>query len=82
MTQKDYYTIYHEMGHTYNQLFYWDQPYMFRETANPAFHEAVGDALSRSAMGPVHLQKIGLLEKKKGAMENKGKAHCFLYKSY
>lgn len=36
-------------------------PYVFREGANPGFHEAVGDVLSLSVSTPKHLNKVGLL---------------------
>ena len=62
VNHQDYRVIYHELGHIYNFLFYWNQPYWFRNTANPAFHEAVGDALSLSALSAVHLEKLGLLK--------------------
>ena len=50
------------MGHIYYFLYYWDQPYIFRDSANPGFHEAVGDTLSLSVSTPQHLVKIGLLD--------------------
>jgi len=42
---------------------------MFRESANPGFHEAVGDTLSLSVSTPQHLFKIGLLD---NYVEDKG----------
>ena len=71
---RDYDLIYHELGHIYNFLFYGNQPYLFRDTANPAFHEAVGDALSLSAMSATHLKKIDLL--KTGAV-SKGRPYHY-----
>lgn len=55
-------TTHHEMGHIYYFLSYWDQPYIFRDSANPGFHEAVGDTISLSVSTPQHLVKIGLLK--------------------
>ena len=55
-------TTHHEMGHIYYFLSYWDQPYIFRDSANPGFHEAVGDTMSLSVSTPQHLVKIGLLK--------------------
>lgn len=34
------------MGHIHYFLSYRDQSYLFRDGANPAFHEAIADALS------------------------------------
>ena len=49
------------MGHIYYFLLFWDQPYIFRDSANPGFHEAVGDTMSLSVFTPQHLIRIGLL---------------------
>ena len=62
LTHYDYMTVHHEIGHIYNYLFYKDKPFIFRQSANPAFTEALGDALALSAMTPTHLKKMGLLE--------------------
>lgn len=40
---------------------YASQPFIYRESPNPAFHEAVAHAVGLNIGGPVHLQKIGLL---------------------
>lgn len=40
---------------------YTSQPFIYRESPNPAFHEAVAHAIGLNVGGPVHLQKIGLL---------------------
>lgn len=42
---------------------YVNQPLVFREGANPGFHEAIGDVIALSVSTPKHLQKIGLLDK-------------------
>ena len=55
-------TTHHEMGHVYYFMSFWHQPYIYRDSANPAFHEAVGDTMSLSVSTPQHLAKIGLLE--------------------
>lgn len=62
ITQSDYETVHHEMGHIEYYLLYKDQPLPFRTGANPGFHEAVGDAISLSVNNPRHLQTIGLLK--------------------
>ena len=63
MTQEDFITIHHELGHIYYYLLYWDQPVGYRAGANPGFHEAVGDTIALSVQTPDHLKAIGLLEK-------------------
>lgn len=61
VTQDWLVTTHHEMGHVYYFMLFWDQPYIFRDSANPGFHEAVGDTMSLSVSTPQHLAKIGLL---------------------
>jgi len=63
INQDDYITIHHELGHIYYDLLYWNQPYTFRDGANPGFHEAVGDVLALSVQTPDHLKAVGLLDK-------------------
>ncbi|KAK8746314.1 hypothetical protein OTU49_017362, partial [Cherax quadricarinatus] len=62
VTTEDLITIHHEMGHIQYDIQYRNQPFIFRDGANPGFHEAVGDVLALSASTPHHLQSIGLLE--------------------
>lgn len=40
---------------------YTSQPFVYRESPNPAFHEAVAHAIGLNVGGPVHLQRMGLL---------------------
>lgn len=62
-TLTDLLTIHHEMGHVYYYILYQKQPFVFRNGANPGFHEAVGDSISLS-INPLHLYNIGLIKKK------------------
>ncbi|KAF9415825.1 hypothetical protein HW555_006652 [Spodoptera exigua] len=55
-------TTHHEMGHIQYYLQYKDQPVVYREGANPGFHEAVGDVIALSVATPKHLRVMGLLE--------------------
>ncbi|XP_015606240.1 angiotensin-converting enzyme [Cephus cinctus] len=55
-------TAHHEMGHIEYYLQYKDQPIVYREGANPGFHEAIGDVMALSASTPGHFKKIGLLD--------------------
>ncbi|ESO94196.1 hypothetical protein LOTGIDRAFT_215685 [Lottia gigantea] len=61
ITMEDLITIHHEMGHVEYFLQYKDQPSVFRDGANPGFHEAIGDTIALSVSTPKHLRKIGLL---------------------
>ncbi|CAG9795383.1 unnamed protein product [Diatraea saccharalis] len=54
-------TVHHEMGHVQYYLQYRHQPFVFREGANPGFHEAVGDTIALSVSSPKHLRSIGLI---------------------
>jgi peptidyl-dipeptidase A len=40
---------------------YTSQQFIYRESPNPAFHEAVAHAVGLNVGGPVHLSKLGLL---------------------
>ncbi|KAH9508610.1 hypothetical protein Btru_052156 [Bulinus truncatus] len=55
-------TIHHEMGHIQYFLQYADKPISFRQGANPAFHEAVGELILLSVKTPEHMHSIGLLK--------------------
>src|SRR5271166_483228 len=57
----DFSTIHHELGHNFYQRAYSRQPYLFRNSANSGFHEAIGDTIALS-ITPEYLKKIGLLE--------------------
>lgn len=58
---QDFITIHHEMGHIQYYILYKNQSIVFREGANPGFHEAVGDTMALSVSTPKHLKRIGLL---------------------
>lgn len=61
-TAEDFITIHHELGHNFYQRAYNTQPYLYKNSANDGFHEAVGDTIALSAT-PAYLVKIGLLDK-------------------
>lgn len=48
-------------GHIQYYILYKDQPFVFREGANPGFHEAVGDLIAISASTPHHLSLVEFL---------------------
>ncbi len=58
---EDFRTIHHELGHNYYQRAYNRHSYLFRNSANDGFHEAIGDTLSLS-ITPKYLVQIGLIE--------------------
>ena len=60
-TEEDFSTIHHELGHNYYQRAYNRLPILFRDSANQAFHEAIGDTIALSVT-PEYLVKIGLLD--------------------
>ncbi|GFY78990.1 angiotensin-converting enzyme, partial [Trichonephila inaurata madagascariensis] len=62
INMEDFITVHHEMGHIEYYLQYAHQPLVFREGANPGFHEAVGDTIALSVATPKHLESVGLLE--------------------
>jgi peptidyl-dipeptidase A len=58
---EDFQVVHHELGHDYYGLLYARQPYLYRDGAIDAFHEAVGDVIALSAT-PGYLKEIGLIE--------------------
>ncbi|XP_063603044.1 angiotensin-converting enzyme-like [Penaeus indicus] len=54
----DLVTVHHEMGHIEYFMAYKNQPHVFRESANPGFHEAIGDLISLSVSTPTHLEDV------------------------
>ncbi len=61
ITSEDFTTIHHELGHNFYQRAYNAQPFLFRDSANDGFHEAIGDTIALSVT-PEYLVKIGLLQ--------------------
>ena len=70
-TEEDFTTIHHELGHNFYQRAYKDQPFIFRDSANQAFHEALGDTIALSVT-PEYLVKIGLLDRAPDASRDIG----------
>jgi len=62
ITQEDYATVHHELGHIEYFLMYNKHPITFRDGANPGFHEAIGDVISLSVATPKHMAKLGYIE--------------------
>src|SRR5215472_2548217 len=61
ITQEDFTTIHHELGHNFYQRAYNGQVFLFRDSANDGFHEAVGDTIALS-ITPEYLVKLGFLK--------------------
>jgi peptidyl-dipeptidase A len=59
---EDFVTVHHELGHNFYQRAYNQQPFLFRDSANDGFHEALGDAVALSVT-PGYLVEIGLLDR-------------------
>ncbi|WP_373277986.1 M2 family metallopeptidase [Ferrimonas marina] len=70
-TGEDFRVIHHELGHNIYQRAYQHQPFLFKESANDGFHEAIGDVISLS-ITPAYLKQIGLLEKEPPAESDIG----------
>jgi peptidyl-dipeptidase A len=60
ITEEDFRTIHHELGHNFYQRAYSNQPPLFQNSANDGFHEAVGDTIALSVT-PEYLKEIGLI---------------------
>jgi peptidyl-dipeptidase A len=61
ITEEDFRTIHHELGHNFYQRAYNTQPPLFQGSANDGFHEAVGDTIALSVT-PDYLKTIGLID--------------------
>jgi peptidyl-dipeptidase A len=62
ITEEDFSTIHHELGHNIYQRAYRNLPPLYRGSANDGFHEGIGDTIALS-ITPEYLQKIGLLDR-------------------
>ena len=60
----DFVTVHHELGHNYYQRAYNKQPYLYLDSANDGFHEAIGDMIALSVT-PEYLVQTGLLDRSK-----------------
>ncbi len=60
INEEDFSVVHHELGHNYYQMAYSGKPFLFRESANDAFHEAIGDTVALSVTPP-YLKQLGLI---------------------
>jgi len=70
-TAEDFRTIHHELGHNYYQRAYNKLPYIYRNSANDGFHEAIGDVIALSVT-PKYLKQIGLIKQEPDASKDLG----------
>jgi peptidyl-dipeptidase A len=61
-TEEDLTTIHHELGHNFYQRAYNRKTFLYKNSANDAFHEAIGDTIALSVT-PAYLVEIGLIGK-------------------
>ena len=62
INEEDFTTVHHELGHNYYQMAYSTKPFLFRDSANDGFHEAIGDTIALSVT-PNYLKQLGFIEK-------------------
>jgi len=62
VNQEDFLTVNHEMGHTQYQMQYKNLSHLYRDGANPGFHEGVADILALAAGSASYLQQLGLID--------------------
>lgn len=62
INEEDFTTVHHELGHNYYQMAYSTKPFLFRDSANDGFHEAIGDTIALSVTPP-YLKQLGLIDK-------------------
>lgn len=61
ITEEQFGTLHHELGHIYYYLMYKDLPPIFKGGAHDGFHEAIGDTIQLS-MTPAYLKAKGLID--------------------
>ena len=61
INEEDFTVVHHELGHNYYQMAYAPKPFLFRDSANDAFHEAIGDTIALSVTPP-YLKQLGLIQ--------------------
>ena len=62
INEEDFSTVHHELGHNYYQMAYSTKPFLFRDSANDGFHEAIGDTIALSVT-PAYLKQLSLIDK-------------------
>jgi peptidyl-dipeptidase A len=62
INDEDFRTVHHELGHNFYQRAYNNLPFLYQDSANDGFHEAVGDTIALS-ITPEYLKEIGLINR-------------------
>ncbi|MEW6128162.1 MAG: M2 family metallopeptidase [Acidobacteriota bacterium] len=62
INDEDFVTVHHELGHNFYQMAYAPQPYLYQDSANDGFHEAIGDTIALSVT-PEYLKRLGFIDK-------------------
>jgi peptidyl-dipeptidase A len=70
-TAEDFGVIHHELGHNFYQRAYNHLPWLYRGSANQAFHEALGDAVALSVT-PSYLVRLGYIQQEPAAAADLG----------
>lgn len=70
-TEEDFVTVHHELGHNFYQRAYNRQPFLFRDSANDGFHEAIGDTIALS-ITPAYLKSLGYISAEPPASKDIG----------
>jgi peptidyl-dipeptidase A len=71
ITAEEFAVVHHELGHNFYQRAYNKQPYLFRESANDGFHEAIGDTIALS-ITPGYLKTLGFISAEPAASKDVG----------
>jgi peptidyl-dipeptidase A len=71
ISDEDFTTIHHELGHNFYQRAYNRAPFLFRDGAHDGFHEAIGDAIALS-LTPSYLKQIGLIDQEPDPAQDLG----------
>ena len=71
INDEDFRTVHHELGHNFYQRAYNNLPFLFQDSANDGFHEAVGDTIALS-ITPEYLKEIGLIDQVPDASKDIG----------
>jgi peptidyl-dipeptidase A len=71
INDEDFRTVHHELGHNFYQRAYDNLPFLYEDSANDGFHEAVGDTIALS-ITPEYLKQIGLIDQVPDASKDIG----------
>ena len=71
INDEDFRTVHHELGHNFYQRAYDNLPFLYQDSANDGFHEAVGDTIALS-ITPEYLKEVGLIDQVPDASKDIG----------